>query len=244
MQIPTLITKSVTDESLTCGIAIPLPIAVDIKSSLLRISTVSSEAFLTCGAVARLFANSTRASLFVEWFKKNVPANFEEITYDNSEPFESIKQIVAKAEDAENIFKRTGKRTILYIQDMDKLLTDEESKESRQMISRFKQFVEHCSERYHTTVLLTTDYPLDEFEDASIASHRFETQIMLKDGIKPKQKTELKELQKEKERLNKATTTLDKYFWWENDDYYDDSSSTNDSGWHTWGDEEDWRVRM
>ena len=66
LQIPTLITKSVTEESLTCGIAIPLPIAVDINSSRLIISTESSDAFFTCGAVARLFANSTRASLFVE----------------------------------------------------------------------------------------------------------------------------------------------------------------------------------
>ena len=47
LQIPTAITKSVTEESLTCGIAIPLPIAVDINSSRFNISAVSSCAFFT-----------------------------------------------------------------------------------------------------------------------------------------------------------------------------------------------------
>lgn len=173
---------------------------------------------------------------FVEWFKKNVPANFEEITYDDTEPFESIKRIVANAENAEFVHKQTGKRTVLYIKEMDRLLTDEQSIESRRMIGRFKQFAEHCSERYHTTILLTTAYPLDEFEDASIASHRFETQIKLKDGIKPNQKLELENLQKEKDRLNKTSSTLDKYFWYSPDDFNDSNDSDRVVEGGAWGD--------
>ena len=179
---------------------------------------------------------------FVEWFKNNVPANFEEITYDDSEPFESIKRIIATAEKAEILHQQTGKRTVLYIKEMDKLLTDESSRESRKMIARFKQFAEHCSERYHTTILLTTAYPLDEFEDASIASHRFETQLNLKDGIKPKQKLELKTLQKEKERLNESSSKLSDYFWYEEDN----SSSSNNDDRPLWGpyESDEWQFRM
>lgn len=179
---------------------------------------------------------------FVEWFKKNVPANFEEITYDDSEPLESIKRIVAKAEKAEIVHQQTGKRTVLYIKEMDRLLTDVRNKENLIITARFKNFAEHCSERYHTTILLTTTYPLGEFESATIASHRFETQINLKDGIKPKQKLELKTLQKEKERLKESSSKLSDYFWYEEDD----TSSSNNDDRPLWGpyESDEWQYRM
>ena len=173
---------------------------------------------------------------FIEWFKNNVPAQVKEFTYDEAAPFESIKKMVYIAEDAEKIYQFTGKRTILQLKDMDKLLTSDETLENIKMIARFKQFAEHCSERYHTTLLMSTNYPLDNFEDASIASHRFETKLKLKDGIKPQQKEELKTLQDEKSRLEKAAATVEEYFWYR----YDDTDNSSDGDKYvqggTWGD--------
>ena len=87
--------------------------------------------------------------------------------------------MVTIAKDAEDVFRLAGKRTILHLKDMDELLTAEETIENVEMIGRFKQFVEYCSEKYHTTVLMKTTKPLEDFEEASIASHRFETLIRL-----------------------------------------------------------------
>ena len=179
---------------------------------------------------------------FVDWFKKNVPAQVQEFTYDESKPFESIKKMVALAEEAEIAYRLIGKRTILHLKDMEKLLTAEETLENIKMIARFKQFAEHCSERYHTTLLMSTNYPLEDFEEASIGSQRFETLINLKDGIKPKQKLELEKLQKEKERLEDQVSLLYKYYWYESEPDY--SSSDNDRP--MWGPYEDdeWQYRM
>ena len=65
-------------------------------------------------------------------------------------------------------------------------MTQYDCVEYRRMIGRFKQFAEHCSERYHTTLLMSTNYHLEDFEPASIGSQRFETLVKLKEGIKQK----------------------------------------------------------
>ena len=155
---------------------------------------------------------------FVEWFKNNVPAQVKEFTYNESAPFESIKKLVSIAEDAEKMYQFTGKRTILHLKDMDKLLTQDDCVENRRMIGRFKQFAEHCSERYHTTLLMSTNYHLEDFEPASIGSQRFETLVKLKEGIKQKQKEELDKLMKEKNRLNNMAAKADQYYWYDDRD--------------------------
>lgn len=174
-----------------------------------------------------LYGDATDADKneFVDWIKNEAKASFDEVTYKEDAPFESIKNIVKKAEEAENVFNYTGKRTILYVKDIDKLLTDEEDDDSLEMIARFKSFAENAHENYHTTLLVKTNRSLDEFEEASIGSQRFESKIKLKDGITPEVKKRLKEAGAERIRLDDAAETLDSYYWYE--DYYD--SSDNDS---------------
>ena len=112
--------------------------------------------------------------------RNTLDVNFQESKYDPKEPFESIKKLVAIAEKGESQYPETRKRTMINLVGWEELLTHEEEHECRKMIARFKQFVEHCSERYHTTVLLKTARMLDDFETASIAAHRFETRIKFK----------------------------------------------------------------
>ena len=126
-----------------------------------------------------LYGNAEKIDKAETIIKNTLDVNFQESIYDPTQPFESIKNLVAIAEKGEADYPTTRKRTMIKLVDWDKLLTDEESRESCRMIGLFKQFVEHCSEKYHTTVLLKTTRAMEEFEDASIASHRFETQFKL-----------------------------------------------------------------
>lgn len=126
-----------------------------------------------------LYGNAEKIDKAEMIIKNTLDVNFQELIYDPKQPFESIKKLVEIAEKCEADYPTTRKRTMIKLVDWEKLLTDEESQESRRMLGKFKQFVEHCSERYHTTVLLKTTRAMEEFEDASIASHRFETQFKL-----------------------------------------------------------------
>ena len=61
-----------TEESLTCGIAMPRPIAVLMSSSRFSISEASSWRFFTWGAFARLSARASRESRLDPWFRKRM----------------------------------------------------------------------------------------------------------------------------------------------------------------------------
>lgn len=127
-----------------------------------------------------LYGDSDKIDKAENIIKNTMDLNFQESKYDPNKPFESIKKLVAIAEKAEEQYAITKKRTMISLLGWDELLTHEELQENRRMIGKFKQFVEHCSEYYHTTVLMKTTKALDDFEDASIASHRFERKFEFK----------------------------------------------------------------
>ena len=128
-----------------------------------------------------LYGDAQKTEKAQNIIKNTLDVNFKEAKYDPKQPFESIKKMVAIAEKGEAEYPRTKKRTMINLIGWDALLTNKETLENIKIIAQFKQFVEHCSERYHTTVLMKTARSLDDFEDASIASHRFDTKIKLKD---------------------------------------------------------------
>ena len=152
---------------------------LEIFTALLDIEK-GGRKILNCNGIL-LYGDAQKIEKAQNIIKNTLDVNFKEAKYDPKQPFESIKKMAAIAEKGEAEYPRTKKRTMINLIGWDELLTNEELIENRKMIARFKQFVEHCSERYHTTVLMKTSRSLDDFEDASMASHRFETKIKLKD---------------------------------------------------------------
>ena len=148
---------------------------------------------------------------FVQWFKENVPANFKECDYDPLSPQESMEKIIEIAKDAQKTFEATGKRTVLQIKGIDRLLTLYASEKYKKTNAKFKSFAQNCSTKYHTTLLLKTNFNIDELDSASIAPHRFENRLFLisKAGI---YKDYLKNLMSDKERLEKAVSKKNKVF--------------------------------
>jgi len=65
--------------------------------------------------------NATKITL--EAIKNTVDANIEKITYNPKKPSDLLDQMYEKAEKAEKIFQKTGRRTILEIEKLDEFLS-------------------------------------------------------------------------------------------------------------------------
>lgn len=132
--------------------------------------------------------------------------------YDPSNPFGLISDIVNLATIAELQYDKTKTRTILAIDGLDDFLSNYDSIESRGLIGRFKGLVENISKKYHTTILMTTTRPLGEFEQASIASHRFPIKLNISRKIATDEdKAKYEEAKNEFQRIyNKAHNMVER----------------------------------
>jgi hypothetical protein len=159
----------------------------------------------------------TKNTDFVKWIAKNTPVFFDEestvIKHNPQKPLDTIGAIISKAEDAKNLFKATGKRTLLFVDNLDEMLSDYSTIERRGMIGRFKGFVEHISKDYHTTLVMKTSKPLEDFEPASIGSNRFEIKVPIKDGISEKEAKKLEELKAEVKRIDDKADRVENDYW-------------------------------
>lgn len=105
--------------------------------------------------------------------KNTVDANYVKISFNKEKPSDVIDEMINKAQEAEKLFEETRKRTILEVDNLDELLTKWKDNEANmELINEFKSFTEDISKNYHTTILMRTNKTLNEFESASIASHR------------------------------------------------------------------------
>lgn len=124
-----------------------------------------------------LYGSDVATRITADGIKNSVDANYVKITFDKEKPMEIIEAMVKNAEKAEALFNQTGKRTILEMDKLDEMLTSKDNISGIAMIGRFKGLAEHISKDYHTTILLRTSKALDDFEEASIAPHRFGIQM-------------------------------------------------------------------
>ena len=122
----------------------------------------------------RIIADSIRKSLDVNYkeydFLENGNTDFLKAVFD-------LKKIL-KASELE--YQKTGKRTIVEVHNLDKLLTSK-TKKDLITIAHFKSFAELASEKFHTTILMRTDKPLENFESASIGPNRFSVKLKIKE---------------------------------------------------------------
>lgn len=105
---------------------------------------------------------------------------------------------IATINDKKTNYQASGMRTLLF----DELLTNDDTLEGRAMISRFKNFIENISQKYHTTVLMKTNKDLGDFEEASIGDQRFDLKIKINNRTAtPQVREKYKIAKKEFDRL-------------------------------------------
>lgn len=100
------------------------------------------------------------------------------VNFDVKNPMVSISQIVEIIKEGDEEFQKTGKRTLLFVKNLDELLVDDSTIEKRGFIGRMKGTLENSSKN-HTNIIMTTIKPLSSFENASVAPHRFGLKILL-----------------------------------------------------------------
>lgn len=157
-----------------------------------------------------IYGNSRKKDDFINWLKNTSETAFKEIEYDEKKPFDSIKAIKQALKNAQTGYEYTDRRSILYIKNLDKLLTNE-SDENLIMIAHFKSFAEVASSKYHTTLLFKTDLPLENFESASIATGRFGLKVKLTNELSENDEHKVKDLRQEITRLDKMTDKTNEY---------------------------------
>ena len=113
--------------------------------------------------------------------RNTVDANYLKIPFNKNKPSDIIDKMLDEADSAEKSFQANGKRTILEMDKLDELLTNyKNNTEKEDLIAEFKSVAETLSNSYHTTLLVRTNKSLDNFESATIASHRLGMHIEVK----------------------------------------------------------------
>jgi hypothetical protein len=77
---------------------------------------------------------------------------------------------------AEDNFSKTKKRTVVYVKNLEELLSNNNTIEGRSNIADFNDFADLCSEKYHTTILVEVKNP-EKMESSSRS--RFEPVVEL-----------------------------------------------------------------
>ena len=163
-----------------------------------------------------IYGNSRKKDDFINWLKNTSETAFKEIEYDENKPFDSIKAIKQALKNAQTGYEYTDRRSILYIKNLDKLLTNK-SKENLIMIAHFKSFAELASEKFHTTLLFKTDLPLENFESASIGPNRFGLKVKLTNELSENDEQKVKDIRQEITRLDKMADKTNEYIKTEED---------------------------
>ena len=113
------------------------------------------------------------------WIKKQSNMRFAYSFYDPNNPQKSLDNLKRELSIAKEYDRYQNRRTLIDISNFDRLLTDYHSPQSRRMIAQFKNLAEVASKEYSTTLIMSTDKNIDEFESAAIGAQRFDLQVEL-----------------------------------------------------------------
>lgn len=130
-----------------------------------------------------LYGPAEKTRIIADSIKKSLDVNYKEYDFLENGNTDMLKAVfdlkkILKASELE--YQKTGKRTIVEVHNLDKLLTSETEKDLI-TIAHFKSFAEVASEKFHTTILMRTDKPLENFDRAAIATGRFSVKLKIKE---------------------------------------------------------------
>jgi len=104
----------------------------------------------------------------IDWTGQHAAADYV-IVPNNLNRNELQKDLVATLKSAEANYQKTGKRTVIYVENMEKLLNPQTNPEEN--IAAMKNFMTSAEEDYHSTIIFQTKDP-DKLDPNTTVSHR------------------------------------------------------------------------
>lgn len=210
--------SNITEEKvkITKDFIIPLKLPDEQKGVILH------KGILVYGTASNSDKNS-----FINWLSKEADTTGTaviNIDYDERNPEESFALFDTTLNKAKRYNNLTGFHSIIQINGIDKLLTDLNNDVSMDYINTFKNIAENADSS-HSTLLIKTNLPIEDFDSAVIAPHRFPKKVNLKAGITPEEKEELERINKELKALEDDAGRASSYYY---DVYYDNN---DDDDW-------------
>ena len=104
----------------------------------------------------------------IDWTGQHAAADYV-IVPNNLNGNELQKDLVATLKSAEANYQKTGKRTVIYVENMEKLLNPQTN--SSVNIAAMKDYMNKAERRYHSTIIFQTKDP-DKLDPNTTVSHR------------------------------------------------------------------------
>ena|GEM_PF-1533621 len=104
----------------------------------------------------------------IDWTGQHAAADYV-IVPNNLNRNELQKDLVATLKSAEANYQKTGKRTVIYVENMEKLLNPQTN--PKKNIAAMKDFMTSAEEDYHSTIIFQTKDP-DKLDPGTTVSHR------------------------------------------------------------------------
>lgn len=181
-----------------------------------------------------IYGNSSRMNSQLLEHAKKANINFREVNFDLHRPFESIRDLFDVANSSKNIFDATNRRTLIHFKNFDELLAAPKTRQNKDAINVFKQFMEIASDQHKTTVVVTTTKNLDSLDTPAIGRHRFELKVKTNSQLSDSEISKLNADKAELSRLDKMAEEGRKINQEEKLDY-DDTLSLHTSSECGWG---------
>ncbi|MBO5947718.1 hypothetical protein J6Q66_02650 [bacterium] len=181
-----------------------------------------------------IYGNSTRVNSQLLEHAQKANVNFREVNFDLHRPFESIRDLFDVANSSKNIFDATNRRTLIHFKNFDELLAAPKTRQNKDAINVFKQFMEIASDQHKTTVAITTTKNIDNLDIPAIGDHRFELEVRCNSSLSDLEISKLNADKAEISRLDKMAEEGRKINQEEKSDY-DDSLSLHFASERGWG---------
>lgn len=190
----------------------------------LEIATANNFIIPTNGIILYGRAKKSTKADFAKWIASET-SNFgvcnttvRYMPHNDEQSFELIKKSL---EDAKSYYQRTGRSSIIHVENIDKLLTNSDYSVAG-YVNEFKALAENASRKYHAILLVKTNQPLSAFRTDINLDKYFGLKVDLASGITPEQKKEMEAISREIDRLNRKANQSSDYFEWKTEIYDDD----------------------
>lgn len=173
-----------------------------------------TEKFIPKGILLYGIATAQEKKEITDWISQKVKelgAEFKEINCDGNDLGSTLISIKNAITIAKEYNKFTQNHTVVYLKNIDKILTNLNDENSLDFIDYFKTIVESETSKSNLTFLISTELPLADFDSAVIGDQRFEIKLNLIPGLTDSEKRVLADASQKLTHLARQAEKADSY---------------------------------